>query len=436
MIRSLPPGQTGRVVPPSASRLELLSALESGNTEAVRALLRAHADLRASIDEPIAAFEAPAILQARSREMLDVLLEAGADINARSQWWAGGFGLLDVADAELAEHAIARGAVMDVHAAARLGHVDRLDELLTADPSLVHARGGDGQMPLHVARRLDAAQLLIDRGADVNARDIDHESTPAQYMTDGREDLARLVISRGGTTDLLLAAAIGDVDLARRLLDADPAGVRMRVDGTWFPMTDRRAGGTIYQWTLGFHVSSHHVARQRGHQGVQDLLFERSPVDVQLLESCWAGHEAEVRAIRQRHPEVVAALGEADRRQVAHAARNDQAEAVRLMLESGWSVEACGQHGATPLHWAAFHGNTAMLATILAFNPPLEAEDADFHGTPLGWAIHGSEHGWGSREDRDYAATVERLLAAGARPPDSLAGSRAVRDALRRHGSP
>lgn len=42
------------------------------------------------INEPVAAFGSPAILAARSRGMLDVLLEAGADINLKSDWWAGG----------------------------------------------------------------------------------------------------------------------------------------------------------------------------------------------------------------------------------------------------------------------------------------------------------------------------------------------------------
>jgi len=31
-------------------------------------------------------FDSPAIVGARSREMVDVLLDAGADINARSRW--------------------------------------------------------------------------------------------------------------------------------------------------------------------------------------------------------------------------------------------------------------------------------------------------------------------------------------------------------------
>ena len=58
--------------------------------------------------------------------MLDVLLEAGADINARSQWWAGGFGVLDLAQPDVATYAIERGATVDAHAAARLGLADTL----------------------------------------------------------------------------------------------------------------------------------------------------------------------------------------------------------------------------------------------------------------------------------------------------------------------
>src|SRR5438552_13898189 len=119
--------------------------------------------------------------------MLDVLLGAGADINARSRWWAGGFGLLDYADPELAAYAMKRGAILDAHAAARLGMIDKLRELTTANPALVHARGGDGQTPLHFASTIEVAAYLLDHGADIDARDIDHESTPAQYMVRDRQ---------------------------------------------------------------------------------------------------------------------------------------------------------------------------------------------------------------------------------------------------------
>jgi hypothetical protein len=123
----------------------------------------------------------------------------------------------------------------------------------------------------------------------------------------------------------------------------------------------------------------------------------------------------------------------ADQRQVAQAARNNETAVVRALLKAGLPVDARGQHNATPLHWAAFHGNSEMINLILPYGPPLEATDRDFNGTPLGWAIHGSEHGWHQRTG-DYAGTVGALLAAGAGLPERLEGSEAVREVLRRHG--
>src|SRR5712692_1895048 len=99
----------------------LKKAFTEGDAVLFAQLLERHPELKARINDPVAAFDAPVITRVRSREMLDVLLAAGADINARSRWWAGGFGLLDSAEPELAAYAIERGAVVDVHAAARLG---------------------------------------------------------------------------------------------------------------------------------------------------------------------------------------------------------------------------------------------------------------------------------------------------------------------------
>jgi ankyrin repeat protein len=393
-------------------------------------LLERHPEIRAMIDEPVGPFDSPAIVNARSPEMLDVLLAAGADLNAKSRWWAGGFGLLHGCSPELAAHAIERGAIVDAHAAARLGMLDRLQELLADDPSRVHARGGDGQTPLHFAASIEIVVFLLDHGAMIDALDIDHESTPAQYMVGDRQELARLLVARGCKTDILMAVALGDTDLVRSELDADPDRIRTSVSDEYFPMTDDRAGGTIYQWTLGFHTSAHRVARKFGREDVLRLLIERSPPAVALLDACWSGDDEAVSAIHGEHPDVAESLTDADRRQVAHAARNNETAAVRLMLESGLPVDARGQHQATPLHWAAFHGNLEMVETLLRFRPPLEATDADFGATPLGWAVYGSEHGWHCRAG-DCAGTAEALLAAGAEQPASIQGSPAIQQILR-----
>lgn len=412
---------------------QITDAIGMDDAERVRELLQRHPEWKARIDEPIAAFDSPVITCARSKSMLDVLLAAGADINARSRWWAGGFGLLDCADPELAAYAIERGAVVDVHAAARLGLMDKLRELISAHPQRVHARGGDGQTPLHFATTIEVAAYLLDHGADIDARDVDHESTPAQYMVRDRQPVLRYLIERGCKTDLLMGAALGDLDLVGKHLDADPACIRVRVSNEYFPMINNRSGGTIYQWTLGWHVSAHEVARQFGHEEVFRVLMERSPADMKLVVACWLGDETTVNALLVQHPNLVATLPAAERGQTAHAARNNNLGALRLMLAAGLPVDARGQHGATPLHWAAFHGHAEMARLILRYDPPLEQSDEDFHGTPLGWAIHGSANGW-YRKTGNYAATAEALLEAGAKPPDKLGGADPVREVLRRYG--
>ena len=398
------------------------------------ALLDRHPEFKALINEPVAAFDAPLITHVRRPEMLDALLRAGADINAKSRWWAGGFGLLHTAEPALAAYAIQRGAFVDIHAAARLGLMERVRELLAAEPDLVNARGGDGQTPLHFASSIEIAETLLAHGAKVDARDVDHESTPAQYMVRDRQAIARYLIGRGCHTDILLAAALGDPALVRRHLDERPDCIRMRVSDDYFPKANPRSGGTIYQWTLGWHVSAHDVAREFQRADVLAILNERSPADVLFLEACWAADDMAAKNLLMANPNLLSRFSEIDRHQVAHAARNNNAAAVRIMLDAGLPVDAVGQHRATPLHWAAFHGNAEMVTGILRHHPPLEQLDADFQSTPLGWAIHGSEHGWHCSTG-DYARTVELLLDAGASVAGrTIAGTPPVQELLRRRG--
>ena len=63
------------------------------------------------------------------------------------------------------------------------------------------------------------------------------------------------------------------------------------------------------------------------------------------------------------------------RRKIADAARDNTTTAVRLMLEAGWPADARGQHQATPLHWAGFHGNAEMARMLLAHAAPLDVRD-------------------------------------------------------------
>ena len=391
---------------------EFAEAVRANDVARVRDLLGRFPGLMASLDEamPDASFGETPLLAAvhqNNREMVDVLLEAGANVNQRSHWWAGSFGVLDH-DGPLADFLIARGAVLDAHAAARLGRIDALRALIAQDPSVVHAPGGDGQRPLHFASSEEVAALLLAHGADIDALDVDHESTAVQWMVKDRTDVSRYLVSRGARTDILLAAALGDETLVRRHLATDPGAIRTVVSEAFFPKKNPRSGGTIYNWTLGTGKSAPRIAREFGHDHVFRVLMERAPVEQQLTVWCELGDRDEAEAILQRDPGVVSRLTPADVRALPDAARDENLAAVRLMLELGWPVNTGGQHGATALHWAAFHGHLEILRELLRYGASLDNRDNDFQGTPLEWGEYGAEHGW-RRETGNYAGVIDAL---------------------------
>ena len=408
-------------------------ALRDDDVEEFRRILKQYPALKPRINEPANDFGSPLISDVKSRAMLDAFLEAGADINARSKWAPGSFGLLDAAPPDVAAHAIARGAIVTVHAAARLGMMKELKELIAADPQLVHARGGDGQMPLHFASTIEVAEYLLDHGADIDARDLDHESTAAQWMLRERPEIASYLVRRGCKTDILMAAAIGDLQLVEQLLGADPGCIRMRVSDEYFPLIGMGSGGTIYQWQLGWHVSAVQIAKGLGHQAIFDLLMERSPAEEKLLNACWLHDEEMVTSLLSRHPNLAEKLPPAGRRHVAHAARNNDAIAARLMVHAGLPVNVFSQHHASALHWAAFHGNAEMAQLFVKHRAAIEDTSNEYKGTPLNWAQYGSVNGWQTKLG-DYPGTVNVLLKAGAKLPRQLSGTEAVKEVLRRHG--
>jgi ankyrin repeat protein len=429
----------------------LIAALKANDASLVREVFARHPALKSRIDEPLPdyGFEAPALVAAtyhhNSREIVDALLDAGANIDARSRWWAGSFGVLDSSGPELAEYLIARGTTVDIHAAARLGMIERVRELLAQDPQLVHARGGDGQLPLHFAATIPIAELLLDHGTDINARDIDHESTAAQYMVCQRQymewrepyrhDIAGFLISRGAKADILAASAVGDLALVERLLNDNPESIATTVSERWFPKHDPKSGGCIYIFGFGHIASPHMLAHQFGHTAVFDVLIERSAPWLALSQAAETGNEALVRQIAQQHPSIIPDLTpEAARRIVGAAFRNDT-RTVELLLAHGWPSDAALENNQTALHYAAWHGNLAMARVLLEHGAPLKVFENEHGGSPLAWALYGSLHGW-NRAQGDYAGVAQALLAAGSaipKPERPLEAAPEVMEVVRRY---
>ena len=66
------------------------------------------------------------------------------------------------------------------------------------------------------------AELLLDHGARIEARDEDHDSTPAQWRIGEAPEVTRFLLERGATADIFLAAALGDLALAEKLVSGGP----------------------------------------------------------------------------------------------------------------------------------------------------------------------------------------------------------------------
>jgi ankyrin repeat protein len=326
-------------------------------------------------------FGATPLLEAVGRgdvPAIDALLAGGADINERSDWWAGSFGVLDSCPPELAPYLIERGAVLDAHAAARLGMVEELRALIEKDPSCVHARGGDGKMPLHFASLIAIADLLLECGAEIDAEDVDHESTPAQHL-----------VQKGCASDILLASVLGDADRVRAHLETEPGHIRMRVNDAWFPMRNPRAGGKIYRWTIGWNRCAHTAAREHGYGELYDGLMSLSPPDLALAVACETGEDERVAAILREHPTVLSQLDNDSSRQVAAMAEVRNTAAAMRMLRAGFPADVPGKFGQTALHWASYHGDDTLVAALIEHGARTDAVESQFGGTPADWAKHG-----------------------------------------------
>lgn len=134
---------------------------------------------------------------------------------------------------------LAAGAALDIFDAAALGRVDRVRELLDADPALARAASGDGGTALHLAAFFGSAgavRLLLERGADVGAvaEGFNRVQPLHSAVASRRPEVVLPILERGcdvnarqagGFTALQAAAHAGMGETVEALLrrGADPA---------------------------------------------------------------------------------------------------------------------------------------------------------------------------------------------------------------------
>jgi len=160
------------------------------------------------------------------------------------------------------------------------------------------------------------------------------------------------------------------------------------------------------------------------------------------VAACRAGDRAAATALRAADPSLAALTAESHRI-LTGAAEHGDVEAVRLMLDLGFAVDARSEQddGATALHLAAAAGSVPTVRLLLDRGTDIEARDATYDSTPLDWAIVGSGMRLGHAPDPDWPGTVTVLLDAGAAtdeivlsPDDQKPPSPEVAAVLRAHG--
>jgi ankyrin repeat protein len=152
-------------------------------------------------------------------------------------------------------------------AACAAGDVPALRDLLDREPRLVRERTPEGMTGLHLAvRSPDAVRLLLERGADPNAREASDNALPLHFAAGGgplesvralldagsdpqgagdlhrmdvigwatlfaeaRRDVVDLLVERGARHHVFTAVALGDVDLLRRVVADDPDALARRL---------------------------------------------------------------------------------------------------------------------------------------------------------------------------------------------------------------
>lgn len=284
-----------------------------------------------------------------------------------------------------------------LHAAAKYAH-SSVVELLILHGAQIDLTGQDGMTPLHnvaygliggtVEARLKVARILLDAGADVNAREPNSGYTPLRYAAgpslSNSPELAALLLQYGAgaggdalrSSELVNAAASGDSHTVQLLLDRgadvnsanrDTTALGAASYACRFEIVslllergadvNRRAAGSRLEWqgsplamALAIYDSSDQISFQSRSEIAEALLANGAEVDVRNAAGETLLHRT--------------------------ASKGDVA-AVELLLRHGADLEARSGAGFTPLHQAVMHGWLEAAALLLSrgADPRTEARD-------------------------------------------------------------
>ncbi|MEM6365047.1 MAG: ankyrin repeat domain-containing protein [Planctomycetota bacterium] len=316
-------------------KIQLFSAIENQDYEAARSLINDKPELIDVCDDRN--FGATPLVSAAFRgdlPMARLLIELGADANRCSDWEFGPWSPLHAAvyhgHNQFANWLLDQGACLDLHVAAALSRFDLIEQLIADDQRAAHSLGGDGCTPLHFAGCPRAAAMLLAKDADIEARCIDHHSTPLHYAAVRHPDVAKFLLRRGAVADLFSASLAGDIETIGHLIQHHAGILNQRLNQEAFPPSPSRDTHNIMTFTVGEDGTPLHAA----------------------------------------------AVG-------------NQPAVIECLIKAGLDVDVRGGYDdATPLHLAAWHDKLDAAQSLISNGTNIDVLSGDLHhNSPAGWAI-------------------------------------------------
>ncbi|MBE0544202.1 MAG: ankyrin repeat domain-containing protein [Verrucomicrobia bacterium] len=391
---------------------KLLRAIRRHDTNAVVRLLSANARLA---DAPSFGERRP-LLQAAAEgsiEIVDLLLKAGADINAVGDTW-------DTSNKRISA----------LHVAVWYGQKGRLEivkRLLEggANPNSVGPSDGG---PLHMAfssKRDEIAALLLDHGANpflLKPFPWNNKQSALELAIiygDGKlvprmlhdRSAAESFLRTNGFAMLAAAANRGQLESVRALLEAGAS-----------PKESVKANRSLLQsFALSASASAGHPdASATNWAQVRDLLRENG-AEYDMFAATGFGDLDETRRLASADLNLAGARDYLGETPLHWAVRTDRLPLTSFWIEYGASTSATNLAGQTPLHLAAANGLTAHVQRLLAANAPTDTRDNKGH-TPLDSAIQAKQTETirlllasteGPPLDRSVATTIHEAAASG-----------------------
>ena len=276
----------------------------------------------------------------------------------------------------------------------------------------------DGESIYHAAQynRRACLEALVAHGADLSSTQSPYGNTPLYFLVGHADDHDGRAAWFQGLLWLLENGADPNVPS-----DAKQETPLHGVAGGGPKVATARAllsHGADPNVRRGDGRTAYELAVRSGNVAMARLMLEHGAnppalgAEDELLEACFAGDVARARGVLGAHPELAQAIATHGGSALCHAVAQDNAAAIRVMLELGCALDAQASDGGTALHWAAWHGKPELVRLLLSLGAPVNVRDTQFGSSPLGWALHGSGQHRG--HDATYIAIVDALLAAGA----------------------